>query len=286
MQPELRGLQKCKDPYWKNYDVIYMPKKEIQKELEAFDQLPTGKKGYLVQLVSLLQGTMVMYQNWEIGFMEVFSSFGRNDLEPSDDLGTDILMEKFWNMAYVLVDEIAKGKANESLMQALTVFLQSLEKIYADRESLCQQFQAYTEEISYGLERENYSDEFYSLKKESAEERYLSKMKAKDCFSFLFMQNEGIHPYGMLFSEVAAVLKAFLKMYNLHKKAFCEETLVKLLDCLDHFIVDEKEVTSIAGLEKMTLESKNSIPADTKLIQDYMMKVSRQKRIRRYRIIE
>ena len=283
VQPELSGLPMCQDAHWKLYDVIYFPKEDVQGELEAFGQLPISKKGYLVQLVSMLQTTMVMYQDWEVGPLDVFISFGVDSLNPEGDLGIDMLMEKFWNIAYVLVDGIVREKSDERLVKALAGFLQSLEKIYADRACLCQQFRAYTEEIAYGLEKKSYSDEIYSTRRSGMEGRCLSKEGVANTFDFLFLHNGTVHPYGNVFSELAAVLRAFLEMYNLHKKAYSEEILGELLGCLQRFAPDSKEITSIAGLEDLTLESKTSITADAKRVLDYMMNLSKRKRIRRYR---
>lgn len=231
--PELTGLTMCQNVQWKELEVVHFPKENVDSELKEFDQLLPTQKGNLVQLISMLETTVVMYQRQEIGMLDMFLAFGVNDA--GDGLNTDMLMEKFWNMVYLLMDEIAKGRANEEVMKALTTFLQSLEKIYADRDRLCQQFQAYMDEISFGLERSNYRDEFKDLREKIIEEKYRCKREAENGFEFLFSPEGKRHPYGAAFSELATVLKVFLEKFNLHKKVFQKEIFDEFLGCLEKF---------------------------------------------------
>lgn len=99
---------------------------------------------------------------------------------------------------------------------------------------------------------------------------------------FLFRKDGIMHPYREVLGEMATVLKAYLEKYAVHRKEFRQETVDELCGCLQQLVNREQDVTAIAGLENLSLDSGKTVRADAELIQRYMRKVCRCKVILHY----
>lgn len=155
ISPSLKHLEMCDEPDRKEFEIIHMPKEKVEEELEEFQKLSRRGKRNLVRLVALLETTAALHQETEADFLDIFISFGKDWFNKEDDFNIDLLMEKFWNITYILLDGIVHNRASQTVLEKLLSFLKGLEKVYLERKRIFEQIGAYHTEILCGIEEKS-----------------------------------------------------------------------------------------------------------------------------------
>lgn len=290
LSPELREMEMYDGSG--RTEAIHMFKEDISKELEEFLKLSRGGQRNLIQLVTLLETAMLLYQN-KVDFLDIFISFGNNWFDKEDDYNIDLFMEKFWNISYILLDGIVNNRAKQEVLDSLLFFLEGLQRIYEQKDKIAEQLGEHHENILCGIDAQECLDdnvvlgcnEYDTLFRLRQKEECAARAKAKEWKEFLFNKGGTVHPYKEVSGELAMVLKRYLEKYNEHRHVFEQKKVDEVCRYLQQLADNGKDVTEIAGLEKLSLDSEKAVIADAKLILNYMQKVRQRKLILNYLVV-
>lgn len=253
-------------------EIIKVILEDIQTEIEKNKDFPSSLMRADVGLTALALTQTAFFRDNSISYIYFVDAFR-----------TEEFLKHFWSLSLAAVEALRDEKDCELLLRQLCQCIVSINEIYEQRKKIGEQLKTYCKLIYEGLEKKelqtNMGGTFCTQQSTFVD----NKIKSNSIEEFIFcsIDARGIPvDFGREiieeFKNTCSVLKEYIISYHEQKNRINSPAYNAFIFCLNYFSLEEIDIKSLKGLEKINLQSAKACRANAGLVLSFLQKVRKR----------